>query len=153
MTSNRISACPLRGQVDPRLVRFSAGATAVVLAVVVLVVDSARPLGLFLLASQVAVFAFTAFVSFQWSVWAQLYARFIWPRIGPPTRLEDARPPRFAQLIGCVLTAPAVVCFAVGVDIAGYVLTALVLGVTALNAATGLCLGCRVYLLSQRLRA
>jgi len=52
-----------------------------------------------------------------------------------------------------VLTAPAVVCFAVGVDIAGYVLTALVLGVTALNAATGLCLGCRVYLLSQRLRA
>ena len=69
------------GRVDPRLVRFSAGATACTLAVVLLIMDVARPLGLGLLASQVAVFAFTAFVSFQWSLWAQIFARFIWPRI------------------------------------------------------------------------
>src|SRR5688500_4769959 len=78
MPGASISACPLRAQVDPRLLRFSAGATAAVLAVVLLVVGVARPLGLGLLASQVAVFAFTAFVSFQWSLWAQIYARFIW---------------------------------------------------------------------------
>lgn len=104
MPSNPILACPLRGQFDPRLKRFSAGSTAGVLAAVLLIVDVARSLGLGLLASQVAVFAFTAFVSFQWSLWAQIWARFIWPRIGP-TALEDARPARFAQLFGFVFTA------------------------------------------------
>ena len=76
MPGSSFGACPLRAHVDPRLLRFSAGATASVLAVVLLIVDIARPLGLGLLASQVAVFAFTAFVSFQWSLWAQIFARY-----------------------------------------------------------------------------
>ena len=153
MPGTRISACPLRAQVDPRLLRFSAGATASVLAVVLLIVDVARPLGLGLLASQSAVFAFTAFVSFQWSVWAQIFARLIWPRIGAPSELEDARPPRFAQFLGFVLTALALAFFAVDVDVAGYSLTALTFGMAALNASTGLCLGCKAYLLIRRLQS
>jgi hypothetical protein len=147
MPSTSAYACPLRGQVDPRLLRFSAGATASVLAVVLLIVDLARPLGLGLLASQVAVFAFTAFVSFQWSLWAQIFARVIWPRIGAPARLEDARPPRFAQFVGFTFTALALACFALGLDAAGYSLTAVAFGAAVLNASTGLCLGCRAYLL------
>jgi hypothetical protein len=147
MPGSSLSACPLRAHVDPRLVRFSAGATAGILAVVLLIVDVARPLGLGLLASQVAVFGFTAFVSFQWSLWAQLYARFIWPRIGAPAELEDARPPRFAQFFGFVFTALALICFAAGVDVAGYSLTALAFGGAALNASTGLCVGCKAYVL------
>ena len=147
MPSTRLSGCPLRARVDPRLLRFSAGATASVLAVVLLIVDVARPWGLGLLASQVAVFAFTAFVSFQWSLWAQIFARFIWPRIEAPTELEDARPARFAQFIGFVVTALALASFVVGADVVGYVLTAVAFGVSALNAATGLCLGCRAYVL------
>jgi hypothetical protein len=153
MSGSRLSACPLRAQVDPRLIRFSAGATASVLAVALLIVDVARPLGLGLLASQAAVFAFTAFVSFQWSLWARIYARFIWPWIGAPTELEDARPPRFAQFFGFVFTALALAFFAVGVDVAGYSLTALAFGVAALNAFTGLCLGCKAYLLIRRLQS
>jgi hypothetical protein len=117
---------------------------------VLLVVDVARPLGLGLLASQAAVFAFTAFVSFQWSLWAQIYARFIWPRIGPPAELEDARPPRFAQFFGFVFTALALIFFVVRVDVAGYSLTALAFGVAALNASTGLCLACKAYPLIRR---
>jgi hypothetical protein len=149
----RIGACPLRGHVDPRLLRFSAGATASVLAVVLLVADVARPLGLGLLASQMAVFGFTAFVSFQWSLWAQIFARLIWPRIGAPTELEDARPPRFAQFVGFVFTAVALITFVLGVDIVGYGLTALAFGASALNASTGLCLGCKLYLLIRRRQA
>ena len=152
MPSLRLSVCPLRGRVDPRLLRFSAGATACTLAVVLLVMDVARPLGLGLLASQVAVFAFTAFVSFQWSLWAQIFARVIWPRIGAPAELEDARPPRFAQFVGFVFTALALTTFALGVDVAGYGLTALAFGVAALNASTGLCLGCKAYHLIRRLK-
>jgi hypothetical protein len=145
MPSSSVYACPLRGHVDPRLLRFSAGATASVLGVVLLVVEDSRALGLGLLGSQVAVFAFTAFVSFQWSVWAQIFARVIWPRIGPPAELEDARPPRFAQFIGFVLTAGALTSFVLGADVAGYCLTAFAFGAGAVNASTGLCLGCKAY--------
>ena len=153
MSGSRVSACPLRAHVDPRLIRFSAGATASVLAVVLLIVDVARPLALGLLASQVAVFGFTAFVSFQWSIWARIYARFIWPRVGPPAELRDARPPRFAQFLGFVFTALGLVFFAAGVDVAGYSLTALAFGLAALDACTGLCLGCKAYLLIRRLQS
>ena len=150
VSGNALGACPLRAHVDPRLTRFSAGATAGVLAMVLLIVDVARPLGLGLLASQVAVFGFTAFVSFQWSLWAQIYARFIWPRIGAPAALEDARPARFAQLFGFVFTALALTFFVVGIDVAGYSLTALTFGLAALDASTGLCFGCRAYMLVRR---
>ncbi|WP_322937300.1 DUF4395 domain-containing protein [Nocardioides bizhenqiangii] len=153
MPGTSIGACPLRAQVDPRLVRFSAGATASILAIGLLIVDVARPWGLGLIATQAAVFAFTAFVSFQWSLWAQVYARFIWPRIGAPAELEDARPPRFAQLLGFVLTAVGLTFFAVGGDVAGYSVTALAVGVAGLNASTGLCLGCKAYSLMRRLRS
>jgi hypothetical protein len=150
MPNTGLGACPLRAQVDPRLLRFSAGATAGVLAVALLVVEVSRPWGLGLLASQVAVFAFTAFVSFQWSVWAQIFARLIWPRIGTPTRLEDARPPRFAQFVGFVLTASALISYTFGADVAGHSLAALACAAAALNASTGLCLGCQLYRLIRR---
>jgi len=153
LSGNAVGACPLRAYIDPRLTRFSAGATAGVLAIVLLIVDVARPLGLGLLASQVAVFGFTAFVSFQWSLWAQIYARFIWPRIGAPTEMEDARPPRFAQFLGFVVTALALIFFVAAVDVVGYSLTALSFVLAALNASTGLCLGCRAYLLIRRLQS
>jgi hypothetical protein len=145
MSATRPGACPLRAHVDPRLTRFSAGATAAVMAVALLLVDALRSLAIGLLATQVAVFAFTAFVSFQWSVWARIYAQFIWPRVAPSTALDDARPHRFAQLLGFLLTGPAVVLFAIGADGAGYTLTAVAIVLTALNALTGLCLGCKAY--------
>jgi hypothetical protein len=98
----------------------------------------------------VAVFGFTAFVSVHWSVWAQIYARIVWPRVGPAPELEDARPVRFAQLIGFVLTALALLGFVIGADGVGYGLTAAVVVAAVINAATGVCLGCRVYLLARR---
>ncbi len=151
MGSVGITSCPLRGQVDPRALRFNAAATASVLTVVLLTADPARPLALGLLASQVAVFGFTAFVSVHWSVWAQIFARFVWPRIGPATELEDAHPVRFAQFIGFVLTALALLGFVIGVDGTGYGLTAIAVAVAAINATTGVCLGCRIYVLARRL--
>jgi hypothetical protein len=152
MDSTGITSCPLRDQVDPRALRFSAAATASVLVVVLLTVGLARPLALGLLASQVAVFGFTAFVSVHWSVWAQIFARFIWPRISPATELEEARPARFAQFIGFVLTASALLAFAGGVDVVGHGLTVVAVAGAVLNATSGVCLGCRIYLLARRLK-
>jgi hypothetical protein len=152
MGSIGVTSCPLRDQVDPRALRFSAAATASVLAIVLLTVAPARPLALGLLASQVAVFGFTAFVSVHWSVWAQIFARFIWPRIGATTELEDARPVRFAQFISFVLTATALLGFVIDVDGIGYGLTALAVAGAVINATTGVCLGCKSYLLARRLQ-
>ncbi len=152
MGSIGITSCPLRHQVDPRALRFSAAATASVLAIVLLTAGLARPLALGLLASQVAVFGFTAFVSVHWSVWAQIFARVIWPRIKPATELEDAHPARFAQFIGFVLTASALLAFAIGVDVIGYGLTAVAFAGAVVNATTGVCLGCQIYLLASRLQ-
>jgi hypothetical protein len=152
MGSIGITSCPLRGQVDPRALRFSAAATASVLVVVLLTVGLARPLALGLLASQVAVFGFTAFVSVHWSVWAQIFARFVWPRIRPATELEDARPARFAQFIGFLLTALALLGFVVGVNGVGYGLTAVAVAGAVIRATTGVCLGCKIYLLARRLQ-
>ncbi|MGC5584797.1 DUF4395 domain-containing protein [Ornithinimicrobium sp. W1679] len=152
MGSIGITSCPLRDRVDPRALRFSAAATASVLVVVLLTVGPARPLALGLLASQVAVFGLTAFVSVHWSVWAQIFARYIWPRIGAATELQDAHPARFAQFLGFVLTASALLGFLFGVDGVGYGLTAVALVGAAINAATGVCPGCRIYLMTRRLQ-
>ncbi len=152
MGSIGVTSCPLRDQVDPRALRFSAAATASVLAVVLLTVGPSRPLALGLLASQVAVFGFTAFVSVHWSVWAQVFARFIWPRISATAELEDAHPVRFAQFLGFVLTASALLAFVTGADGLGYGSTAVVVAAGLVEATTGVCLGCRAYLLARRPR-
>lgn len=109
-----------------------------------------RPLALGLLASQVAMFGFTAFVSMHWSVWAQLFARVIWPRIGPATTLEDARPARFSQFIGFVLTIVALLAFIIGTDLVGYVLAGVAAAGAVIRATTGTCVGCRIYVLIRR---
>jgi hypothetical protein len=147
-----ITSCPLRDRVDPRALRFTAGATASVLVIALLLVGVVRPLALGLLGSQVAVFGFTAFVSVHWSVWAQIFARVIWPRIGPATELEDAHPARFAQFIGFVLTALALLAFVIGADVMGYGLTAVAVAGAVIRAATGVCLGCKTYVLARRLQ-
>ena len=152
MGSIGLTSCPLRDWVDPRALRFSAAATASVLAIVLLTAGLARPLALGLLASQVAVFGFTAFVSVHWSVWAQFFARVIWPRISAATELEAAHPARFAHFIGFLLTATALLGFAIGVDVIGYGLTAVTVVGAVINATTGVCLGCKLYLLASRLQ-
>jgi hypothetical protein len=152
MSSIGVTSCPLRHRVDPRALRFSAAATGSVLFIALLIVGVARPLALGLLASQVAVLGFTAFVSVHWSVWAQIFAHVIWPRIGPAAELVDAGPVRFSQLLGFVLTAAALIGFVIGADAIGYALTLVAVLGAVVNAATGLCLGCRIYLLARRLQ-
>jgi hypothetical protein len=152
MGSIGVTTCPLHGQVDPRALRFSAAATASVLAIVLLTVGLVRPVALGLLASQVAVLGFTAFVSVHWSVWAQIFARFIWPRIGAATELEDARPVRFAHFIGFVLTTSALLAFVIGGDGIGYGLAAVAFAGALINATAGVCIGCKIYLMARRLQ-
>jgi hypothetical protein len=134
-------------QVDPRGLRVSAGITAGVLA---LVLVTPGPVSGILLATQVAVFALSALVSLKVSPYSVLFAKVVRPRIGPPAELEDARPPRFAQLVGLVFTGSALIAFLAGATTVGYVATVFALVAALLNASVGLCLGCEVYLAVRR---
>jgi hypothetical protein len=134
-------------QVDPRGLRVSAGITAVVLALVLVTPD---PSNVVLLAIQVAVFAVSALVSLQVSPYSVFFAKVVRPRIGSPAELEDARPPRFAQVVGLGFTTAALIAFLAGATTVGYVATVFALVAALLNASIGLCLGCELYLVLRR---
>lgn len=139
---------PAPTQVDPRGLRVAAGITAVVVAVVLVLPSPAREV---VLALQVVVFAVSAFVGLQYSPYSLFFRRVVRPRIGAPTETEDSRPPRFAQLVGLLFTASALLAFALGAPTVGLVLTAFALVAALLNAVVGLCLGCELYLVLRRI--
>lgn len=75
-----------------------------------------------------------------------------WPVIRRTLRLGSAEPeheypPRFAQALGATFLGLATVAFAVGVPVAGWLLAGAVAALQALLAATGICVGCRLYFL------
>lgn len=66
--------------------------------------------------------------------------------------LEDARPPRFANLVGAVFLSAATLAYAVGWEALGLGLGATVAALALLAAVTGFCAGCNAYKLLARLR-
>ncbi|MGK5550461.1 DUF4395 domain-containing protein [Actinomadura kijaniata] len=132
-------------QVDPRGQRFAAVVTTVVLLVVL--VTGSWPL----LAAQTVVFALTVFLGLRFAPYGLLYATLVRPRLSPPTELEDAAPPRFAQGVGLVFALVGTVGYATGTTWLGIGATAFALGAAFLNAVFGFCLGCEMYLLIRRI--
>lgn len=59
---------------------------------------------------------------------------------------------RFNNALALLFLAVSLVCFAIGWNIAGYVVAAL-LGCAALSALFGYCIGCTIYYQYKRLRA
>ena len=64
-----------------------------------------------------------------------------------PTELEHEYPPRFAQALGATFLLLAAIAFLVGVPTVGWLLVGAVAGLQTLLAATGICVGCRMYFL------
>jgi hypothetical protein len=79
------------------------------------------------------------------------YFELIQPRFGEGP-LEDARPPRAANVVGLVVLTAASVCYAAGWTVAGIALGALVAALALLAAVTGFCTGCEAYKLGCLLR-
>jgi hypothetical protein len=135
-------------QIDPRGARVAAGLTSLVLAVVLLTAPG--PLALALLAAQTAVFAIGAVSGVQHTPYSLLFRTLLRPRLGPPAELEDAAPPRFAQAVGLGFASVGLVALAAGATTVGLVAVGFALAAALLNAATGFCLGCELYLLTKR---
>jgi len=139
-----------RVEIDPRGPRFVAALTTVLLAVALVLAPSAATIAL--LAVQAVVFAIGAFLGIQHTPYSWLFKTLVRPRLGRPSELEDAAPPRFAQAVGLGFAVVALAGYVAGVDLLGAVATGFALAAAFLNAAFGLCLGCEVYLLLQRAR-
>jgi len=66
--------------------------------------------------------------------------------------LEDARPPRFANLVGAAFLTAASVAYAVGWTGLGAALGAIVAALALLAAVTAFCTGCTLYKLLAQVR-
>ncbi|KAA9129967.1 DUF4395 domain-containing protein [Microbacterium caowuchunii] len=104
----------------------------------------------FLLLALIAALFLWGVLSPRTAPWGVIFRRWIQPHLRPATEFEDARPPRFAQGVGLVVTATGLVLHLVGVPWALPIAAAVAFVAAALNAVFGLCLGCRIYLLLQR---
>lgn len=72
-------------------------------------------------------------------------------RLGIPVEPEEEPPPRFAQTLGFAFLSLGWLAFvAFGGDGLGWTLALLVAGLQGLLAATGLCVGCEIYLYGRR---
>jgi len=138
---------PAYAGIDPRGPRVAATLTSSVLA---LVLVTPRPVSVALLVLQTAIFAIGAARGVQHTPYAAVFRGLVRPRLGAPGELEDPRPPRFAQGLGLVFVAVALLSLAAGATAVGLVLTGLALVAALLNAVFGLCLGCELYLILRR---
>jgi len=132
---------PPARQIDPRGQRFGAGVSALILAVAFL-------LGLPWLAILVGIdLALSSAFGTRWFLPSRP-----WPfirrvlRLGP-VELEHEYPPRFAQALGATFLGLATLAFLVGAGTLAWLLVAAVAALQTLLAATGICVGCRLYFL------
>ena len=79
------------------------------------------------------------------------YFEVVQPRIGEGP-VEDARPPRFANVVGAAFLSAATLAYLAGMAAVGAVLGGIVAALALLAATTGLCVGCEVYKLLARVR-
>ena len=130
--------------VDVRGPRFAAWVTAVVLAVALLLGSGV------LVAAQAVVFAVGAFAGLRYAPYGAFFRLVVAARLGPVREREPEAPPRFAQLVGMVFAGVGAAGYLSGAMVLGAVATGLALVAALLNAATGFCLGCELYLIARR---
>jgi hypothetical protein len=143
-TAVRPAAAP---GIDPRGPQFTAAVTVVVLVAVLM---TTTPVAIALTALQAIFFAIGTIAGVQKTPHAAVFQRFVRPRLSPPPELEDPAPPRFAQGVGLLFTAIALVAFAAGAHAVALVAIGLALVAAVLNAVFRFCLGCELYLLIKR---
>jgi hypothetical protein len=86
----------------------------------------------------------------RWCLACVAYFELIQPRLGEG-QLEDARPPRFANMVGLAVLAAAALASGAGLGTLGAGLGLLVAALALLAAVTGFCAGCTAYKIGYRL--
>ena len=86
----------------------------------------------------------------RWCVACVFYFEVLQPRFGEG-QLEDARPPRFANMVGLAVLSAAAVAYLAGAETLGALLGGLVSLLALLAAVTGFCAGCTAFRVGYRL--
>jgi hypothetical protein len=103
-----------------------------------------------LLGVQAGLFAIGAGFGVQHTPHAWVFRTLVRPRLGNPTELEDAAPPRFAQAVGLAFAVVGLLGYISGATAVGAIAVGFALAAALLNAVFGFCLGCEIYLLLRR---
>ncbi len=100
--------------------------------------------------------AMTVSVAFgpRFSIFGRLFNQAIRPllKVGEGSK-EEAAPHRFAETVGALFLLAASAAFLIGSSGVGWTLALIVSALAALNWLGGICVGCEMYLVIQRLRA
>jgi hypothetical protein len=86
----------------------------------------------------------------RWCLPCLFYFEVLQPRFGEGP-LEDARPPRFANVVGLVVLSAASLAYVSGLPVLGGAFGLLVAALALLAAATGFCAGCTAFKIGYRL--
>ena len=127
--------------IDARGPRYTAAITTVVLSAA-LVTESNLIIGF-----QFAVFLSAVLFGLRRSLYGFIYRNLIQPRLSGPVPSENEAAPRFAQLVGALFAATALLGGLTGNTAVFLIATSFALGAALLNAAFGFCLGCQFYLI------
>ncbi len=142
---------PTTDQVDVRGPRFAAWVTSAVLIAALLASAVSSTLAAAILGAQAVVFAIGSLRGPRRHPYGAIFANLVAPRLGPVAEREPAAPLRFAQGVGLLFAVVGTVGFLVGAPLVGVIATAFALAAAFLNAAFGICLGCKIYPLATRL--
>lgn len=137
----RASRMPGERFIDPRAQRFGAGVSATLLVAAFLLDAPALAVAIGVNLAISAAFGTRFFLPAR--PWRTIRAAL---SLGP-FEPEHDYPPRFAQALGATMLAAAALAFLVGAPTVGWALGGVVAGLQVLLAATGICVGCRMYFL------
>lgn len=169
MSAPKVAPIPAQG-IDPRGPRFGAAITsALLLCAVGLSLStgaSTEPQALSALdplsrlTEPAGLLALGLFLLFLWGSIAGIrrhpfgliFARIVRPRLSPPSELEPAAPPTFAQGVGGAVVGVGLALHALAVPFALPVALSAAFLAAFLNAAFAFCLGCELYLILRRFR-
>jgi hypothetical protein len=144
--TNATQAKPER-LIDARGPRYTSAITTVVLSAA-LVTESNLIIGF-----QFAVFLSAVLFGLRRSIYGFIYRNLIQPRLSGPVPSEKEAAPRFAQLVGALFAATALMGGITGNTTVFLTATSFALGAAFLNAAFGFCLGCHFYLILLRAKS
>lgn len=131
--------------IDEHAARFGQGTTGVIALLGVLF---GWPLAWALMAAQLLI---GLVFGRRYCIPCVAYFTLVQPRFGEGP-LEDARPPRLANMIGVGFLGSAAALWWLGAPAAGTAIAGLVAFLALLSAGTGFCAGCEIYKLTAKLR-
>jgi hypothetical protein len=100
-----------------------------------------------LVAVALASIGVSAAFGLRWSIYGAIWRRLARTLKLAPTTPEHEYPPRFAQTLGSIALVLSLVSFVAGQAPLGWLFALAVAGLQGVLAATGYCLGCRLYFL------